>query len=340
MKKGIRRTNPNSNSRCSASVTVNLHSFIPCVRFMSIIALEILTMQMMKEYEYGVSFQTIKWLFICNPKNNGSLGTPNIKILNLNFGGKKAGLSQQLGTRSWMGRQSLQCTSLVMSRQTVRSLASSNDPSSEIEFVTRSEERSEEIKSSGLASELIPNFNEVEFLLTKLCDTNSIEELELKLAGFHLHVVRDLTEKIKTPPPPVPASVSINNVTDTTKTNGSVSTTSVAISKPLPSPESIQRFLDKAADEGLVIIQSPRVGLFRRSRTIKGKRAPPSCKEKQNVEDGQVICYIEQLGGELPIESDVSGEVIKILRKDGDPVGYGDALIAILPSFPGIKKLQ
>lgn len=53
-----------------------------------------------------------------------------------------------------------------------------------------------------------------------------------------------------------------------------------------------------------------------------------------------MLCYIEQLGGELPIESDISGEVIKILREDGDPVGYGDALIAILPSFPGIKKLQ
>ncbi|XWS11828.1 hypothetical protein CRYUN_Cryun37aG0034500 [Craigia yunnanensis] len=39
-------------------------------------------------------------------------------------------------------------------------------------------------------------------------------------------------------------------------------------------------------------------------------------------------------------KSDVSGEVIKILREDGDPVGYGDALIALLPSFPGIKKLQ
>uniref|UniRef100_A0A3N7EMK9 Lipoyl-binding domain-containing protein n=1 Tax=Populus trichocarpa TaxID=3694 RepID=A0A3N7EMK9_POPTR len=83
-----------------------------------------------------------------------------------------------------------------------------------------------------------------------------------------------------------------------------------------------------------------KVGFFRRSRTIKGKRAPPSCKEKQIIKEGQVLCYIEQLGGELPIESDISGEVIKILREDGEPVGYGDALIAILPSFPGIKKLQ
>lgn len=271
-----------------------------------------------------------------------SLGTPNIKVLNLYFGGKKVGLSQQLGTRSWISRQSLQYTSLVMSRQTVRFLALSNDPSSEIQSaVTRSEEGSEENKSSGVTNELIPNFNEVEFLLTNLCDTTSVRELELKLAGFHLRVVRDLTEQIKTLPPPIPDPVSITNVTEeTTKTNGSVSMTSLAISKLAPSPDPLQRFLDKAADEGLVIIPSPKVGFFRRSRTIKGKRTPPSCKERQNVEEGQVICYIEQLGGELPIESDVSGEVIKILRKDGDPVGYGDALVAILPSFPGIKKLQ
>ncbi|KAG4972619.1 hypothetical protein JHK82_038289 [Glycine max] len=249
----------------------------------------------------------------------GSIGTPNIKVLNLHFGGKKVGLSRQFGTRSWISR--LQYTSLVMSRQTVRFLASSNGPSTEIQFAARSE-GSEEIRSSGLTSELIPNINEVEFLLTKLCDTSSIGELDLKLAGFHLHVVRDLTEKTKTLPPLIPASVSIINVTETPKTNGSVPTTSLAVSKPVdpvPSSGSIQRFLDKAADEGLVIIQSPK---------------------KQNVEEGQVICYIEQLGGELPIESDVSGEVIKILRQDGDPVGYGDALVAILPSFPGIKKLQ
>ncbi|KAJ1413402.1 putative biotin carboxyl carrier protein of acetyl-CoA carboxylase-like [Sesbania bispinosa] len=167
--------------------------------------------------------------------------------------------------------------------------------------VTRSEDGSEEIQSSGLTSELIPKFNEVEFLLNKLCDT-SIGELELKLAGFHLHVVRDSTDKINTLPPPITASVSINTVTEAPKSNGPVPTSSVAISKPVPSIGSIQRFLDKAADEGLVIIQSPKVGFFRRSRTIKGKRAPPSCKEKQKVEEGQVICYIEQLGGELPIE--------------------------------------
>jgi len=157
---------------------------------------------------------------------------------------------------------------------------------------------------------------QVEFLVTKLCDSSSIGELELKvstmklnldvfistilfefslimaldilsltcflllfllfivicpnskwyqLAGFHLHIVRDLTQKHKTLPPPIPASVSANNVIETPKTNGSVSTTSLAISKPvnpvdpISSPGSIQKFLDRAADEGLVIIPSPKV---------------------------------------------------------------------------------
>lgn len=70
----------------------------------------------------------------------------------------------------------------------------------------------------------------------------------------------------------------------------------------------------------------------------------------------------------ISCQSDISGEVVKILKADGgkhlsfinllllftdflfdaflmavmftDPVGYGDALIAVLPSFPGIMKLQ
>eukprot|EP00262_Sarcandra_glabra_P011174 TRINITY_DN2690_c0_g1_i1.p1 TRINITY_DN2690_c0_g1~~TRINITY_DN2690_c0_g1_i1.p1 ORF type:complete len:297 (+),score=55.59 TRINITY_DN2690_c0_g1_i1:123-1013(+) len=180
----------------------------------------------------------------------------------------------------------------------------------------------------------------VESLLTEICDTTSIAEFELKLDGFRLYVSRDLGEKTKPPSPPSFPPVNTNIAVETSDLNGSVSTPSLAISKSKPSLGGIQRLLDTATDEGLVILQSPKVGYFRRSRTIKGKRAPPSCKEKQIVKEGQVLCYVEQLGGEIPIESDVSGEIIKILRKDGEPVGYGDALIAILPSFPGIKKLH
>ncbi|KAH6554857.1 hypothetical protein KP509_1Z301400 [Ceratopteris richardii] len=38
------------------------------------------------------------------------------------------------------------------------------------------------------------------------------------------------------------------------------------------------------------------------------------------------------------IQADNSGEIMKILCKDGEPVGYGDPLIAIRPSFAGISE--
>ncbi|KAL2234720.1 UNVERIFIED_CONTAM: Biotin carboxyl carrier protein of acetyl-CoA carboxylase [Sesamum indicum] len=226
---------------------------------------------------------------------------------------------------------------------------------------TNLEDNSEETVSSDALSTLIPNSFEVESLLTVLCDTTSIAEFELKLSGFRLHVTRNLAEQSVPPEAPYLAPVTAHSVAETPHSDDSASSPSLALSKRVPSSGGLQPLLDKAADQGLKILQSPRVGYFRRSRTIKGKRAPPSCKEslvipdslmhlsvhfnlilesKDIVKEGQVLCYIEQLGGESPIESDVSGEVVKILREDGDPVGYGDALIAILPSFPGIMKLK
>ncbi|PNX78799.1 biotin/lipoyl attachment domain-containing protein, partial [Trifolium pratense] len=55
------------------------------------------------------------------------------------------------------------------------------------------------------------------------------------------------------------------------------------------------------------------------------------------IKEGQVIGYIDQFAAGLPIKSDVAGEVLKLLVEDGDPVGYGDPLIAVLPSFHDIK---
>ncbi|KAD2394474.1 hypothetical protein E3N88_41451 [Mikania micrantha] len=209
----------------------------------------------------------------------------------------------------------------------------------ELEDCSEAEKSSKSTSQTSQTSQLTPNAAEVESLLTEICDTTSIAEFELKLGGFRLYVLRNLTVENTNSPPPVSAPIISANV-ESSVPNVSESSPSLAITKVEPTSGGTETILKTAADEGLTIIQSPMVGYFRRSRTIKGKRTPPPCKEKQTVKEGQVICYIEQLGGELPIESDVAGEVIKILREDGDPVGYGDALIAILPSFPGIKKLQ
>ncbi|GAB2222353.1 hypothetical protein Droror1_Dr00013569 [Drosera rotundifolia] len=202
----------------------------------------------------------------------------------------------------------------------------------------KSADEGEDTNFPAIASQLIPSSDEVESLLTGLCDT-SIAELELKLNGFHLHVTRNLTGNAEPPAVISSGSTITNTVVEEANSNGSVSTTSLAIHNPAASEGSNEKLLKKAADEGLVFINSPRVGFFRRSRTIKEKRAPPPCKEKQMVEEGQVLCYIEQLGGELAVESNISGEVVKFLHEDGEPVGYGDPIVAILPSFHDILKL-
>ncbi|XP_019184737.1 PREDICTED: uncharacterized protein LOC109179697 [Ipomoea nil] len=197
-----------------------------------------------------------------------------------------------------------------------------------------------EVFSSPAVSQLIPYLREIQNLLTEFSDSESIAEFQLKLGEFELHVMRNLNGK-STPPPPVtaPVTVTVSPVAEAPNSYTSISTTSLALGKPLVTPREKDALLARAAEEGFVVIQSPRVGFFRRSRTLKGKRGPPSCKENQVVNEGQVLCYVDQLGGEMPVEADVSGEVVSILLEDGAPIGYGDPLIVILPSFHGVEEL-
>ncbi|GAB2228171.1 hypothetical protein Droror1_Dr00010001 [Drosera rotundifolia] len=240
--------------------------------------------------------------------------------------------------RTWVSPQ--RHGSIVLRQIPRRSVAVSSVPSLGTAESLNLAEVGDEKKSSGPASQLVPNVHEVESLLTELCSTTSIAEFELKLLGFRLYVARDVTANLQQPAPPTSEPTAANTAVVEENTDAAVSTTSLAIYKPEASERSIERLLNGAANEGLVIIKSPRVGFFHRSRTIKGKRAPPPCKEKQTVKEGQVLCYIDQLGCEFSVETEVAGEVVKILCEEGEPVGYDDPIIAILPSFPGIKMLQ
>ncbi|KAL1202524.1 Biotin carboxyl carrier protein of acetyl-CoA carboxylase [Cardamine amara subsp. amara] len=259
-----------------------------------------------------------------------SLGVPKIKISAVDLSRVRSGsLLIPYNQRSLLAQRPVKYLSLRTTLGPVKAVQVSTVPAVETAAITEVED-SEETHSSRLNSQLIPRPFEVEALVTEICDSSSIAEFELKLGGFRLYVARNLAETSSPQPQLIPAVVAANATTESLDSDGSSSSTSLAIIKPASS----------AADQGLMILQSPKVGFFRRSKTIKGKRLPSSCKEKDQVKEGQVLCYIEQLGGQFPIESDVTGEVVKILREDGEPVGYNDALISILPSFPGIKKLQ
>ncbi|CAL5349192.1 unnamed protein product [Camellia sinensis] len=65
---------------------------------------------------------------------------------------------------------------------------------------------------------------------------------------------------------------------------------------------------------------------------------PPICKEGDVIKEGQVIGFLDQFGTELPVKSDVAGEVIKLLFNDGEalvPI-YGRGKTSSDPRFRSI----
>jgi acetyl-CoA carboxylase biotin carboxyl carrier protein len=96
-------------------------------------------------------------------------------------------------------------------------------------------------------------------------------------------------------------------------------------------PES-KELKDKApqidAGKGLITITSPIVGTLYRA---SAPGAPPFVEVGTKVRKGQVICIIEAMKLMNEIESEVDGEVVRILVENGNPVEYGEPLFLIEP---------
>jgi acetyl-CoA carboxylase biotin carboxyl carrier protein len=83
-----------------------------------------------------------------------------------------------------------------------------------------------------------------------------------------------------------------------------------------------------AVEEELHHVKSPIVGTFYES---PAPGSLPFVKIGDQVAAGQVLCIIEAMKLMNEIESDASGEVVKAMVNNGQPVEYGQALFAIRP---------
>ena len=83
-----------------------------------------------------------------------------------------------------------------------------------------------------------------------------------------------------------------------------------------------------AAGEELHTVKSPIVGTFYES---PAPGSLPFVKAGDQVAAGQVVCIIEAMKLMNEIESDASGEIVKILVNNGQPVEYGQPLFSIRP---------
>ena len=103
-------------------------------------------------------------------------------------------------------------------------------------------------------------------------------------------------------------------------TSGSGTSANASSSGAAPEPRST---------EDLHLVKSPIVGTF------YGSPSPGAeffVKLGAHVENGQTLCIVEAMKLMNEIESDTSGEVIRIYVENGQPVEYGQPLFGIRPS--------
>ena len=81
--------------------------------------------------------------------------------------------------------------------------------------------------------------------------------------------------------------------------------------------------------EDLHLVKSPIVGTFYGSPS---PGAEPFVKIGAHVDVGQTLCIVEAMKLMNEIESDVSGEVLRVFVDNGQPVEYGQPLFGIRPS--------
>ena len=81
--------------------------------------------------------------------------------------------------------------------------------------------------------------------------------------------------------------------------------------------------------EDLHLVKSPIVGTYYESPSPGSE---PFVKVGAYVETGQTLCIVEAMKLMNEIESDASGEVIRIFAENGQPVEYGQPLFGIRQS--------
>ena len=162
---------------------------------------------------------------------------------------------------------------------------------------------------------ILMNLNELKEIIQQVVESD-ITEFEYEKAGTRLRIRRSSHE---------PASLGVPYVHQNTPP----ASTSVQIMTPVqasvaPAPKSEP---EPSAEE-FHVVRSPIVGTFYRAPSPGAK---PFVKTGDSVELGTVLCIIEAMKLMNEIESDIAGEVVKILVENAQPVEYGQPLFLVRP---------
>jgi acetyl-CoA carboxylase biotin carboxyl carrier protein len=157
-----------------------------------------------------------------------------------------------------------------------------------------------------------PEIQRIEQLLQFMSEHN-LEEFEYSNGGLHIRLRKPSSGVVVAAPRTVAAPEII--------VSGSVES-SHAPSGAAPATEA-------RSSEDLHLVKSPIVGTFYEAPSPGSE---PFVKVGTSVETGKVLCVVEAMKLMNEIESEVSGEVVRIFVENGQPVEYGQPLFGIRPS--------
>jgi len=176
------------------------------------------------------------------------------------------------------------------------------------------ESREPRNKKNSSSEPAIPGveFGQLERLLDFMA-AHGLEEFEYEHAGLRIRLKKASASAAPAPragaaPPalPTPAAAAVPPPSGSTP--------------PEPAP---------AAGEELHVVKSPIVGTF---YSAASPGTPSFVKVGDTIQAGQVVCIVEAMKLMNEIESDISGEVVRLLVENGQPVEYGQGLFAIRPT--------
>ena len=167
-------------------------------------------------------------------------------------------------------------------------------------------------KTSESKSFASPEIGQIEQLLNFMSEHN-LEEFEYSRG--------DLRIRLKKPSAPVMlAAPRAAEIIVPAALGTSASSAQSAVSEPAA---------ETRGGEDLHLVKSPIVGTYYSSPS---PGAEEFVKIGVHVDAGQTLCIVEAMKLMNEIESEVSGEVLRIFVENGQPVEYGQPLFGIRPS--------
>ena len=173
--------------------------------------------------------------------------------------------------------------------------------------------RKKTAKASESTSFASPEIGQIEQLLRFMSEHN-LEEFEYSRGDLRIRLKKPSAHVVVAAPRP---------------------SAEIIVPSAVSAPESESKSAEPAASvdirggEDLHLINSPIVGTFYASPS---PGAEAFVKVGSHVDKGQTLCIVEAMKLMNEIESEISGEVLRIFAENGQPVEYGQPLFGIRPS--------